>query len=108
MGEVGGSDDWAAAVDYEQLGVQHGSIGAAFGGPAPAADANDRPERLGLRTGVRTGAVCFGFEGDIDLAAAADGSFQIGGDFGEGVGGEAVDQDALGGIREQFVQDRAG
>ena len=106
--EVGGSDERAAAVNYEELGVEYCSDGAEIGGPAPAVDPRDGPERFGLVPGVGAGAVFFGFKDDIDLAATADRGFKIGGDFGQGVGRKADDQDALGGSRNQLMQHRAG
>ncbi len=58
--------------------------------------------------GVGAGAVRFGFEDDVDQAAALDGRFEVSGEFGEGVGREADEQYPRVRARDEVVQDGGG
>ena len=107
-GEVGRADERAAAVDHEQLRVQHGVAVAVLRGPAPPGDAGHVRERACADRCRRRRCLRLGLEHDVDLAAPRDSGFEVGGDLGKGVGGVADEQDSLAGAGEQLVEDGGG
>lgn len=104
--EVRRTDEGTATVDDEQLRVKDGSGSALVGRPPPATRAGYCSKRFGVRTRVRSRAVLLGLEHDVDIAATTDSRLKVGCEPGERVRGEANEQDALGRVANELVEDR--